>query len=113
MPATCSSAAWTALRRTERAGLHAMLALAEVHPAWLSEEHIGFILGPRLNALGRLSDANPAVELLTTTDTRRAHVLAQQLEAFNAQRQLLTQQVLDGAPRQIEARSQPCWNRLS
>jgi single-stranded-DNA-specific exonuclease len=90
------------LRRTERAGLRAMLALAEVQPAWLSEEHIGFALGPRLNALGRLSDANSAVELLTTGDTRRADVLAQQLEALNAQRQLLTRQVLDGALRQIE-----------
>jgi single-stranded-DNA-specific exonuclease len=90
------------LRLVKRAGLRAMLALAEVQPAFLNEEHIGFALAPRLNALGRLADANPAVELLTTEDPSRAQVLAQDLEALNARRQLLTRQVLEAALRQID-----------
>ncbi len=90
------------LRSTQRVGLQVMMELAGVKPAWLTEEHIGFVLGPRLNALGRLDDANPAVELLTTQDVRRARVLAAQLEGLNARRQLLTQQVLRGALTQIE-----------
>lgn len=91
-----------ALRRTQRAGLRAMFELADVNPAFLSEEHIGFALAPRLNALGRLADANPAVELFTTADPARARVLATELEALNARRQLLTRQVLEAALGQIK-----------
>lgn len=91
-----------ALRTTERAGLRAMMELAEINPAGLSEEHIAFEIGPRLNALGRLADAEPAVEFLTTSDSVRAHVLATQLEGLNAQRRLLTAQVLGAALAQLE-----------
>ena len=58
------------LRNTKRLGLQVMMEMAELVPVNLTEEHIGFVLGPRLNALGRLGDANPAVELLTTTRPR-------------------------------------------
>jgi len=61
-----------ALRNTQRLGLQTIMEIAELAPANLTEEHIGFVLGPRLNALGRLADANPAVELLTTSDPVRA-----------------------------------------
>ena len=91
-----------ALRETRRIGLQEMMMLAELNPAWLTEEHIGFVLGPRLNALGRLDDANLAVEFLSTTDRTRARILAQQLEGLNAQRKLLTDQVFAGAQAQIE-----------
>lgn len=91
-----------ALRSTQRAGLKAIYELAELDPTWLTEEHIGFLLGPRLNALGRLDDANPAVELFTTTDPGRARVLAVHLEGLNARRQLLTSQILGAAQKQIE-----------
>ncbi|MBM3153304.1 MAG: single-stranded-DNA-specific exonuclease RecJ [Chloroflexi bacterium] len=91
------------LRRAERLGLKAILELAEVDPAQLNETHIGFTLGPRLNALGRLSDANPAVELLTTGDAGRARALASQLEGLNTQRQLLTRQVHQAAESRLRA----------
>lgn len=92
----------SALRRTERPGLLAMLEMAEIDPAGLTEEHVGFELGPRLNALGRLSDANPAVDLLTTRDPGQARVIAAQLEVLNARRRLLTSQVYQAAAAQIE-----------
>ena len=92
-----------ALRCTQRLGLQIMLEMAELVPANLTEEHIGFMLGPRLNALGRLGDANPAVELLTTTDPGRARLLATQLENYNAQRQLLCNQVTQAAEAQLRA----------
>ena len=79
-----------------------MLQLAGVNPAWLTEEHIGFELGPRLNALGRLGDANLAVEFLTTSDPERARILATQLEGYNIERKRLTALVLQGALAQIE-----------
>jgi single-stranded-DNA-specific exonuclease len=91
------------LRKTQRLGLKIMMEMAELVPAHLTEEHIGFALAPRLNALGRLSDANPAVELLTTHDPARARLLATQLEGLNAQRQLLTRQVTLAAEAQLRA----------
>ncbi len=92
-----------ALRQTQRLGLQIMMEMAELDPAALNEEHIGFVLGPRLNALGRLGDANPSVELLTTNDSGRARVLATQLENYNAQRQLLCNQVTQAAEAQMKA----------
>jgi single-stranded-DNA-specific exonuclease len=67
----------------------------------LTEETIGFSFAPRLNALGRLSDANPAVELLLTHDPARARVLTAQIEGLNAQRRLLTSQVYEAAEAQL------------
>ncbi len=90
-----------ALRNTQRLGLRTLLELAEVTPAHLTEEHIGFMLGPRLNALGRLGDANPIVEFLTTSDPVRVHVLATQLEGLNTQRKLLCDQVYRAAEAQL------------
>lgn len=90
------------LRGTDRLGLQAMLSYAEIDLTHLTEEHIAFGLAPRLNALGRLSDANTAVEFLTTDDLGRARILAAQLEKLNARRKLLTDQVFQAAQAQIE-----------
>jgi single-stranded-DNA-specific exonuclease len=92
----------TELHQTRRLGLQIMMELAEIDPSGLTEEHIGFELGPRLNALGRLADANLAVELLTTKDKSRGRILATQLEGLNAERKLLTGQVFQAAQAQIE-----------
>lgn len=90
------------LRKAGRPGLRAIMDAADLTPANLTEEHIGFFLGPRLNALGRLDDANPAVELLTTGDVARSRLLAAHLEGLNARRKLLTDQVLQGALAQLD-----------
>ena len=58
-----------ALRSTNRIGLKVMAELSGTNLETLTEETIGFTFAPRLNALGRLSDANPAVELLLTQDS--------------------------------------------
>jgi len=91
-----------ALRRTNRLGLKTLMESAEFNPAWLTEEHIGFVIGPRLNALGRLADANLSVEFLTTQDLSRARVIATTLEGLNARRQWLTSQIFQAAVAQIE-----------
>ncbi len=90
------------LRNPKRIGLQAIYERAELDPTWLTEEHIGFTIAPRLNALGRLSDANPAVELFTTQDVGKARLLALQIEGLNSHRQLLTNQILKVALAQIE-----------
>jgi len=90
------------LRRTERAGLQALTELAELDPARLTEDHIGFVLAPRLNALGRLADAGVAVEFLTTRDPARARILAAKLDSLNTRRKLLCDQVEQAVEEQIE-----------
>jgi len=91
-----------ALQNTDRLGLQVLYEMAEIIPEQLDENQIGFSIGPRLNALGRLSDANPIVEFLTTDDLSKVQVLAQQLEGLNHRRRLLTNQVFHGALAQIE-----------
>ncbi|MBP1692797.1 MAG: recJ [Chloroflexi bacterium] len=85
------------IHKTVRPGLLTILEMADVDPSNLNEEHIAFEIAPRLNALGRLADANLAVELLTTSDPGRARLLANQIEGLNNQRKLQTDQVFMGA----------------
>ncbi len=91
-----------ALRHTQRLGLKALYEMAKLAPAQIDEGHIGFTIGPRLNALGRLSDANASVEFLTTSDAGRARLLAARLEALNERRKLLTGQITQAALALIE-----------
>ncbi len=93
------------LRNTSRLGLRVMAELAGASFDSLTEETIGFTFAPRLNALGRLGDANPAVEFLLTNDSARARVLAAQIEGLNAQRRMLTKQVTDAAEAQLKENS--------
>jgi single-stranded-DNA-specific exonuclease len=90
------------LQATERVGLRALMEIANVKPALLTEETIAFVLAPRLNALGRLSDANPIVEFFSTTDAGFARIQAQLIESLNAQRKLLTDQVFKAAIAQVD-----------
>ena len=85
------------LKRTRRTGLLALMEVARVAPANISTDDIGFQIGPRMNALGRLEDATISVELLTTRDAVRAGQLAAKLERLNQQRRLLTSQITAAA----------------
>ena len=91
------------LRENPRLGVKAILERAGIPAGELNETDIGFVIAPRLNALGRLDDANPAVELLTTEDWGRARILANSLESYNARRKFLSNQVYESAIAQIEA----------
>jgi len=81
------------MRETTRQGLFSLAAVAEIPLSKVNAGHIGFMLGPRLNAAGRLKEALAAFELLTTTDVFRAGELAQQLEMQNRERQRVTREV--------------------
>jgi len=74
-----------ALRRTERLGLKVIAENTQTALDSITEETVGFTFGPRLNALGRLDDANSAVDLLLSNDPERVRVLASQIESLNAQ----------------------------
>ncbi|MCC6147919.1 MAG: single-stranded-DNA-specific exonuclease RecJ [Anaerolineaceae bacterium] len=95
------------IRRARRPALAAILEIANTRPETLTEEEVSFILSPRLNALGRLGDANPIVAFFLTPDIQKARVFATQLEGLNARRKLLCDQVFRGAQNQIK--NNPAW----
>ncbi len=90
------------LQERPRLGLQVLVENSRLKVDRLTETHIGFWLAPRLNALGRLGDANLAVELLTTTDLTRARTIALQLEALNDRRKMLVDRVVVQALSQLE-----------
>lgn len=89
------------LREMRRPGVRAMIELAGVRPDRIGSATIGYILGPRLNAAGRLDDARTSYELLTCRDPLQAAALAQELEETNRERQRQTQQALELARQQV------------
>jgi single-stranded-DNA-specific exonuclease len=89
------------LNAPQRVGVQMLMAQAGVQPGKVGADTIGFILGPRLNAAGRLESALAAYELLVTQDIFRASQLAQQLEGQNRKRQLMTQAAVEEARQEI------------
>ena len=84
-------------------GLKALLAAAKAQPAPASVFHAGFILGPRINAGGRIGRADLGARLLSTDDPAEAADLAEQLDALNASRKEVESRVLEEAVAAIEA----------
>ncbi|GBG96242.1 single-stranded-DNA-specific exonuclease RecJ [Lactococcus termiticola] len=74
------------LKQTERVGLEELLKLSGTAPEDVNEETVGFQIAPRLNALGRLDDPNPAVELLTGWDEDEVAGIAQMIDEKNTER---------------------------
>ncbi|HEY0840015.1 MAG TPA: single-stranded-DNA-specific exonuclease RecJ, partial [Vulgatibacter sp.] len=92
------------LARTQRQGLRALKRVAGVaEDGAVSAGQVGYRLGPRINAAGRLDDAGRAVELLLCDDPLRAERLARELDAANAERQSIERQIVDEALAQAEA----------
>ena len=95
------------LRQTQTPGLQALMRAARLQPSLLRSDSIGFALGPRLNAAGRLDHGLLSYHLLTTTDPATADELAGQLERHNEQRRLLTDQTLLACQEQLAATGGP------
>jgi single-stranded-DNA-specific exonuclease len=91
------------IARSERPGIRALKEVSG--DGEISASYIGFRLGPRLNAGGRLAEAQKAVELLTTTDIERARLLAVDLDQENRARQRIEEQILHQAVAMVEAGS--------
>jgi single-stranded-DNA-specific exonuclease len=92
------------LNRHERSGLVALTEASGYPKGRLDATAIGFGLGPRLNAAGRMGSASAALELLLERDPKRADRLAGELERANRQRRKATQDVVQRANADIEAR---------
>lgn len=83
-------------------GLAALMRTADLGKAQISAEDIAFKIGPRLNAAGRLGQAQLAVELLVTDRAERAEELAQYVDQLNASRQTLERSIYLAAAKQIK-----------
>lgn len=83
-------------------GLRALIEEAGI-PGPVDSWHIGWMLGPRLNAPGRLGDPEPALRLLVTDEAAEARTLARDLDALNRERQMVLEQVLTEATAQAQA----------
>ena len=72
-------------------GIAALLSIAKKMPKNLHAQDLGFLIGPRLNAAGRMDDMSLGIECLITDDPARAMFLAQQLDEFNRERKVVEQ----------------------
>jgi single-stranded-DNA-specific exonuclease len=89
------------LGRTVRPGLRALMEVAGCDPSALGSSALGFRLAPRINAAGRLRRADAGIELLLTTEPRRAAEIAAELDLLNSERRAVEQQILWAAEAQV------------
>ncbi len=92
-----------ALARTQKPGLRALMRSAGVDPAAVDAGAVGFRLAPRINAAGRLSHPETALQLLLTADDTEAAELAGRLEELNRERQAVEDRIVREAVAQVEA----------
>lgn len=90
------------LKRTQNLGLKALMECTQVNVERLSAYHIGFVIGPCLNASGRLDTAKRALELLCAKTQREADILAGDLKALNDSRKDMTAQAVEEAIALVE-----------
>lgn len=90
------------LRMSSRPGIQALAKIGGTEQRQFTEETLGFMVGPRLNAPGRLGDADPAVELLKAEDSAVATGIANELDRLNKERQALVNGITEEALSMIE-----------
>ena len=104
------------LRNTQRMGLQEMFNIAGIARNDVTEETVGFQLAPRLNALGRLDDPNPAIDLLTGFDDEEAHDIALMIHEKNEERKEIVQAIYQEAKamvdpaRKVQILAKEGWN---
>ncbi len=91
------------LRETAHPGMSALIEVNELNRERLSAYHIGFVLGPCINASGRLHTAKRALELLDTQEKELALTRAKELKAMNDERKALTEKGVEAAVAQMES----------
>lgn len=90
------------LKHTERVGLQELMSLSPIDLEHFNEDAIGFQIAPQLNALGRLDDPNPAIELLTGFDDQEARAIALMIKKKNEERKALVQDIFDQAMAMVD-----------
>ncbi len=106
------------MKKTKRPGIKLLMAVSRVEPGKLVARSLGFGLGPRLNAAGRLETAQLALDLLLTDDPMKALELAERLDLMNQQRRTEQDRIFKAARIQADAMaddhvlivSDPSWS---
>jgi single-stranded-DNA-specific exonuclease len=92
------------MSETTQTGLRALIEATNLTGKAITAGHIGFILGPKLNAAGRISDPTLGVKLLTTEDPEEAARISGLLVEMNEERQAIERDIVDAAIAQVESR---------
>ncbi|EJP24938.1 single-stranded-DNA-specific exonuclease RecJ [Streptococcus anginosus] len=90
------------LKNTQRIGLQELFKIAGIQENEVDEETVGFQIAPRLNALGRLDDPNPAIELLTGFDEDEVRDIALMINQKNEERKEIVQKIYDEAKTMVD-----------
>ena len=91
------------LCRSEKPGIEALKEVAGLRTRRVESGHVAYILAPRINAAGRLGNAESGVRLLLSTDPREAAIIAESLEEDNANRKKIDESTLEDALEQLRA----------
>ena len=91
-----------ALSKTDKIGLQELLKVAGLYEKELTAEDVGFAIGPRVNAAGRLGSAMPVVELFTSTDRDESAMLSQEIDSVNKERQGIVNEITKEAIAMVE-----------
>ncbi|MFA6415901.1 MAG: single-stranded-DNA-specific exonuclease RecJ [Candidatus Paceibacterota bacterium] len=87
------------LRQTKRLGLVNLLAVAKIDGVHITEDDVGFMIGPRLNSASRMSHADDAFSLIMTKDQAEARAIADQLEKQNKGRREIVEKIIQDVAR--------------
>lgn len=90
------------LSESERPGIIALKQVSGIETRQINAYHVGFVLGPRLNAAGRIASAADGLRLLVTDDPGEAGIIANRLDAQNAKRRELDARIFEEAARMVE-----------
>ena len=90
------------LKKQRRTGLKALMAVSGIEPEMVNARHLGFGLGPRMNAAGRLDTAQHSLDMLTATDGIEALAASEKLEAFNVERRSIQDEIFKQACEQAD-----------
>ena len=90
------------LKKQKRPGLKALMSVAGIEPEKVNARHLGFGLGPRMNAAGRLETAQYALDMLTASDGLEALEASEKLEELNIKRRSIQDEIFDEACQQAD-----------
>ena len=99
------------ITQTQRVGVRALVEVSGLEPDKITAGRIGFHLGPRINAAGRVAHAGAGVDLLTTSDPRSARSTAKEIDAHNLERRGLQEEVFQAACRLADTHPDPDGRR--
>ncbi|OZM57826.1 single-stranded-DNA-specific exonuclease RecJ [Lottiidibacillus patelloidae] len=100
------------MSRSTRIGIKALLKVCGLEGQVLTAENIGFAIGPRINAVGRLESADPAVHLLLSDSIEEAEELANEIDGLNKERQKLVNTMTEEAYEMIDRYFPPADNEV-